>query len=129
MLENCCSFINSWGNPLVNFSEVIGSPLVNLLQSVKGYWKPSEKFDERSQRVSANLKQIPQSVLATFSNGRYLLQGCQYPLITYQKVLITLWKLEEVIGESQRHLQEGYTINRQRENTFTIPLKNLKTKL
>jgi hypothetical protein len=40
-------------NPLVNGSEVIRNPQVNLLKGAGGYMQPSEKYIAVYQRVSA----------------------------------------------------------------------------
>jgi hypothetical protein len=36
----------AFGNPVIpaNVSEVVGNPLANLIQKVRGYWQPSENF-------------------------------------------------------------------------------------
>jgi hypothetical protein len=42
-LQRYCTMVASLlsGNLLENVSEVVGNPLANLLQGVRGYWQPS----------------------------------------------------------------------------------------
>jgi hypothetical protein len=57
-------------------------------------------------------------------------EGCQYPLILGQRVLITLQSsCQRVLDNLYRHLQEGCLINKERGNLFAIPLKKLEVKI
>ncbi len=44
MLHNGRLLARQWGILLANVFEVIGHPLVNLLESVRVYWQPPERF-------------------------------------------------------------------------------------
>jgi hypothetical protein len=58
---------------LKRFRRFIGNPLANLLESVRRYRKPCEKF------VTGFKLQIKSStVLAASENNKYFFEGCQY---------------------------------------------------
>jgi hypothetical protein len=68
--------------------------------------------------------------LATFANSTYLPEGCQYRLILGQRVLITLQNCcQRVLDNFYRHLQEGCSINKERDNLFAILLKKLQVEI
>jgi hypothetical protein len=64
-----------------------------------------------------------------FANCTYLPEGCQYPLILGQRVLITSRAVVKEVDNLFRHLQEGCLINKERDNLFAIPLKKLEVKI
>jgi hypothetical protein len=67
-----------------------------------------------------------------FANSTYLPEGCQYPLILGQRVLITLWSnCQRVLDNLYRNLQEGCPIIKERGNLFAISPKkrNLKREI
>jgi hypothetical protein len=67
------------GHASWNVLKVVGNPLANLLQGVRGYWQPSGKFVIGCRRL-----------LATLVNSTYLPEGCQHPLNLGQRVLMSL---------------------------------------
>jgi hypothetical protein len=78
------------GYPLANMSEVIG------------------KFVICCERLLATLGQLPQRVLATFSRITYLSEGCQDPLISFNRLLNILWEVGRGIGEPVETFALGF---------------------
>ncbi len=118
------------GNPFEMLQRLLATLWQTLLQGVKGYWQPSSNFVIGCQRLLAILWQIPQRVLTTFANSTYLPEGCQHPLILGHRVLITLQSnCQRVLDNLYRHLKEGCSINKERGNLFTQPLKTQKVKI
>jgi hypothetical protein len=118
------------GQPFCNVPKVVGNPLANFLQGVRGYWQPSDKFVIGCQRLLAILWTILQRALATIANSTYFPEGCQHSLILSHRVLITLQSnCQRVLDNLYRHLHEGCPINKKWGNLFAIPLKKLKVKI
>jgi hypothetical protein len=57
-------------------------------------------------------------------------EGCHSPLILGQRALITLQNsCQRAMDNLYGHFQEGFPINKERDNLFAIPLKKLKVKI
>jgi hypothetical protein len=79
----------SLGNSPVKVLKIVGNPLENLSQGARGHWQLSGKFVIGCQR---------------FSNSTYLSEGCQYPLIFCQRVLITFQSSWQRVLETSRDI-------------------------
>ncbi len=68
--------------------------------------------------------------MTTSANNTYLSEGCKYPLILGQRVLIILQSsYQRVLDNLSRHLQGGCPINKERHSLYAMPLKKLKDKI
>jgi hypothetical protein len=81
VLQKDFPLAHQWGNLIEILSEVIGNPLINLLESIRGHWQFSEKYlFQGVEDYRAPFENSPEGI-GKFQNDKYFSEGCQYALI------------------------------------------------